>query len=239
VFVCGMGVDPAPVGPDRIVATRRNLLERAGISEANLIIYAGRVSPEKHVDALPHVLGRIDSSPKPTHLFIAGDGPLREDVMRAASAAAPGRVHWIGHINDKGVLAEFLSAADVFLHPNPAEPFGIGPLEAMALGVPLVAPESGGILSSASRQIAWLAPPGVSGLAEALQNCLDNPDERKRRAVKGRLVARQYSWKRAATRFFEAYERVHVMRLSKHERCYGGDSCVLPRSPLSEHSPLR
>ena len=230
VFVCGMGVDAAPVSPGKIADARRDLLQRAGVVEANLIVYAGRVSPEKHVDDLPHVLGQLEGSSTPAHLFIAGDGPLRDDVMRAARSAAPGRVHWIGHVSDKRALAELLSAADVFLHPNPREPFGIAPLEAMALGVPLVAPESGGILSYASRQTAWLAPPGASALAEALQNCLDNPEERKRRALKGRLVARQHTWKRAAGHLFDTYERVHAMRMSEHGRCYGGDSCVLPHS---------
>ena len=239
VFVCCMGVDPVPASPETIAQTRRDLLRRTGVAEANLILYAGRVSPEKHVDRLPSVLGLLEQSPRPAHLFIAGDGPQRDAVMRAAALLAPGRVHWIGHVNDKGALAALVSAADVFVHPNPREPFGIGPLEAMALGVPLVAPSSGGVLTYASRQTAWLASPGIPALAKTLQDCLNNPHERMRRALKGKLVARQYSWTRAAARLFETYERVHAMRTSAVERCHGGDSCVLPHSPLSEHLPLR
>ncbi len=53
------------------------------------------------------------------------------------------------HIRDRESLAAHYASCDVFLHPNPSQPFGIAPLEAMASGLALVEPDSGGILSYA------------------------------------------------------------------------------------------
>ena len=55
-----------------------------------------------------------------------------------AETRVPGRVHFLGHLPDRRQLASLYANADVFVHPNPREPFGIGPLEAMASGLPLV-----------------------------------------------------------------------------------------------------
>ena len=57
-------------------------------------------------------------------------------------------------ISTKKLLADYYANADVFVHPNPKEPFGIAPLEAMASGVPTVAPDAGGILSYATDENA-------------------------------------------------------------------------------------
>ncbi len=62
-----------------------------------------------------------------------------------------------GHVGARETLARLYASCDVFVHPNPREPFGIGPLEAMASGVPLVAPAAGGLLSYANDTNAWLA----------------------------------------------------------------------------------
>ena len=56
-----------------------------------------------------------------------------------------GRVWLCGNL-DRETLATFYASADVFVHPNPREPFGIGPLEAMSSGVPVVMPAAGGVL---------------------------------------------------------------------------------------------
>ena len=65
----------------------------------------------------------------------------------------------MGNVRDRAELAKYYASADVFVHPNPREPFGIGPLEAMASRVPVVSPSAGGVLSYANPTNAWLAEP--------------------------------------------------------------------------------
>ena len=75
---------------------------------------------------------------------------------KTARAARPRARTFLWHL-DRDALAGILANADAFIHPNPREPFGIAPLEAMASGLPLVATETGGVTTYASDETAWLA----------------------------------------------------------------------------------
>ena len=82
-----------------------------------------------------------------------------------------------------------LANADAFIHPNPREPFGIAPLEAMASGLPLVAPSSGGVMSYATEESAWLAPPDPENYARRIQEIFAHPDVRAQKRS-GRSTSR-------------------------------------------------
>jgi glycosyltransferase involved in cell wall biosynthesis len=74
-------------------------------------------------------------------LLIAGDGPARDEIRRAAAALGD-RVVFCGHRDDVMAL---LDAVDVLLHPTLADAFPTVLLEALAAGVPVVASAVGGI----------------------------------------------------------------------------------------------
>jgi alpha-1,6-mannosyltransferase len=215
IHVCSMGVHlPSPLTAAERVSARRDLIERIGGADVPVILYAGRVSPEKNVAVLPAVMAALIRNGSPTHLVIAGDGPLREWLTATMRAAAPGRAHFTGHIADPRTLARYVAVSDVFLHPNPREPFGIAPLEAMAAGTPLVAPDAGGVRSYATCDNAWLASAEPESLAAAVTSVLRGGDDKARKLANAELTARQFVWPAAASRIFETYERVHAARVS-------------------------
>ena len=148
VRVCGMGVDVSVFGPGRRSAgLRARLLRQAGGDERSvLLLYAGRLSPEKNVLLLVETLGELARDAAVDYrLVVAGEGPCAGQLRAQAARLPGGRLHVAGPV-DRETLAAWYASADVFVHPNPHEPFGIGPLEAMASGVPVVAPASGGVI---------------------------------------------------------------------------------------------
>jgi glycosyltransferase involved in cell wall biosynthesis len=104
------------------------------------------------------------------------------------------------------------ASADVFVHPNPREPFGIAPLEAIASGTLVVAPRSGGILSYLDDDNAWLTNPSPEAFATAIQAALENDSERTRRCENARKTAEAMSWKRVTRMWFDLYDEVHRAR---------------------------
>ena len=78
IRVCPRGVDADQFSPDRKSAkVRQELIEKAGIPEDSIILlYAGRISPEKNVGLLPEFMELLaKETDKDYRLLIAGAGP--------------------------------------------------------------------------------------------------------------------------------------------------------------------
>ena len=152
----------------------------------------------------------LRESPGDYRLLIVGDGPERQSLQALAGELLHGNVCFLDHISDRDRLAEVYASCDVFVHPNPREPFGIAPLEAMASGVPLVAPDAGGITSFANATNAWLAQPNATAFAAAVGEALQQDCTRNARVQAGMATAEAHSWDRSAQAYFALYDAVHA-----------------------------
>lgn len=215
VRVGPMGVDLEGFGhARRSDAVRQRLLAAmGGHPDTRLLVYAGRISPEKHILNLPAMLAELVCRGINARLIICGDGPLRATVEQLAARHAPGRLLVLGHVR-RGPLARILASADVFVHPNPHEPFGIGPLEAMASGVPVVLPRAGGVLSYATDGNSWLADPTASGLAQRVCDLLAEPLAAAQRRAQALEDVQRWSWPSAVAAYFRLYDSLDESRRS-------------------------
>jgi phosphatidylinositol alpha 1,6-mannosyltransferase len=211
-----MGVDLADLGPARRCDDLRRRWQCAldDTSDATVwLLYAGRLSPEKNLALLIDTIATLaDDTATDYRLVIAGDGPAGRTLRRAAEHRARGRVFFEGHVPDRQALARIYASCDLFVHPNPREPFGIGPLEAMASGVPLVAPDEGGVLSYATRENAWLARPVGEDFAEAIREAIVPGAARDARIAAAREVAASYGWGVVTAGIFRLYDALHAQR---------------------------
>jgi glycosyltransferase involved in cell wall biosynthesis len=127
-----------------------------------VILYAGRITPEKNVHTLLKIFGVVGKRVSNAHLLVAGDvwegggaqwfnvGTVRfpRTVAKIASRLElpEGRFHRVGH-SDARRMRELYNAADVVVNLtlNPDENFGLGQVEAMACGTPVVGTAWGGL----------------------------------------------------------------------------------------------
>lgn len=213
VYVRHMGVDTITFTPARSNRWRRDRRRAAlGVPPgAPLLVYAGRLSAEKHAHLLLDMMRHLGSTG--ARLLLVGDGPMRDALALRAAAESPGRVHVMPNIADRAELADLFADADLFVHPNPREPFGIAPLEAMAAGVPIVVPDRGGVTSYAGADNAWPAAPNGPALAFAVVNALVDERERVRRRQRALATAAAHAWPAAAAAYFELYDHIVYRRL--------------------------
>ena len=125
------------LSPERLATIpRRDRFTETGIKRAVVI---SRIDPIKRVDLL---LEALASEPELNSLEIriCGTG-WQLDELRDRAAARHPNVHFIGFTEN--APAE-IAAADLLIHLCPEEPFGLAIIEAMAAGVPVLAPDSGG-----------------------------------------------------------------------------------------------
>ena len=195
IWICPMGLD------NRVFSckTRRP-------HTGKRLLYAGRLSTEKNTALLVELIKRL---PGEYLMVIAGDGPQRPWLTEQASHLGPGRIELKPHFPDRNEFAQELADADVFVHPNPREPFGITPLEAMACGVPVVAPRAGGVLSYANSDNAWLCDPTADEFAKAVQSIFADASARERKVSAARSTAQKFDWTVIAARYFQLIDTLH------------------------------
>lgn len=148
-----------------------------------------RLQPEKGVanflKAAAHVAPRFPEA----HFVIAGDGPLRQDLIALAENLGLGdRVHFLGFRSDASALMRSL---DVLVVPSLTEGSPLVTLEAMAAGIPVVASAVGGIPDQVRHyREGLLVPAGDAGaMGDAILALLRNPDRARRLGEAGRRRA--------------------------------------------------
>jgi alpha-1,6-mannosyltransferase len=188
----------------------KNLAEAP--DESHVLLYAGRLAPEKNLPLLVDTMRLLErEAPGAFHMLVAGDGPARLDFERQCQRLLPGAVRVLGHVGDRERLASIYANCDIFLHPNPCEPFGIAPLEAMASGLALVGPNTGGITCYASSDNAWLAEPKAQHFCAAVLAIAADPQAAERKRLAARITAEEYDWVRVTDGFFDLYDQLHAL----------------------------
>ena len=211
IYVCPRGVNAEVFRADRKSdAVKKQMRARAGIPDnAIILLYAGRISPEKNIGLLVEMMKFLAQDSKNDYrLVVAGAGPQEDFLKEETAKNFPGKIIQLGHL-DKETLADYYANCDVFVHPNPKEPFGIAPLEAMVSGAPTVAPDSGGILSYATDENAWLMKPTGAEFAKAVREVVEDPDLRARKVNNAILTALENTREKSTDNLFATYDKMY------------------------------
>ncbi|WP_311703243.1 glycosyltransferase [Streptomyces litchfieldiae] len=180
------GVDPARYPAADGVARRQARAALAAVhalpQRAPLVVCVGRLARQKGQDVLLRAWLRVTARHPGARLAFVGDGPERA-ALRAV--ADPGTL-FTGHTED---TQPWYAAADVVVLPSRWEAMALAPLEAMAVGRPVVLTDVGGASESLPPGHAphCLVPPeDPVALGDALAALLAEPE---RRAALGREAA--------------------------------------------------
>ncbi|MFQ3557783.1 glycosyltransferase family 1 protein [Streptomyces gramineus] len=194
------GVDTVRFRPEfRDEALRREIAPNGEV----IVGYVGRLAPEKQIELLAGVCG-LDG----VKVVIVGDGPSRPHLTEAL----PGAV-FLGRRTGHD-LARIFASFDVFAHTGPFETFCQTVQEAMASGVPVVAPAAGGPIDLVDHgRTGFLVPPRDAGaVREAVASLVADPATRAGFGAAARVTVEGRTWAAVGDQLIQHYEDVLAAR---------------------------
>ena len=170
------------------------------------VLFFGTLEPRKNVGGLLDAWEQLLTGPRLPELVLAG---------RATDEAAPwlerigrppllGTVRHIGYVND-GDRRALYEGARLLVHPSFDEGFGMTVLEAMSLGVPVVASDRGSLPEVLGRAGLQVDPDRPADIANAIARVLGEDGLAESCAAKGVDRARAFRWEHTADLVCDAY----------------------------------
>jgi len=179
--------------------------------DENIVLHVGRLVAEKGIyvtlDAMPLLLEVMPN----VKLIVVGSGPALQDARsKALGQPWSNKVIFTGFVTDE-VRNRLYQVADVAIFPSIYEPFGIVALEAMAVGLPVVASNAGGLAEVVDREETGVVVEAGSpdALAWGIAHVLAQSALSQCRAERAYAKATtEFTWDRIATQTRRVYERL-------------------------------
>lgn len=198
VFKWGRGVDITGFAP----SARDEQLRASWSAEGKPVVgFVGRLAPEKHVERLAALAVRDD-----LQLVVVGDGVDRAKLESVLPSAV-----FTGELHGPELAAAYASM-DVFVHPGEHETFCQAVQEAMASGLPVIAPDAGGPRDLVAPYRTGLLLP-VNEFESALPASVEHLiAERSRYSVAARRSVLTRTWPAICDELIGHYEAVQGLR---------------------------
>ncbi|HEY8498580.1 MAG TPA: glycosyltransferase [Limnochordales bacterium] len=183
------------------------LRARLGLDPATpVVVHVGRLAREKNMPVLVQALRLILAGMEGCHAVVVGGGPFLAQLRQAAREPAfAGRLHVVGPVPPEAV-PRYLAGASLFLTASTTETQGLVAVEAMAAGLPVVAPAAGGLPDVVTDGLhGVLTEPQPAALAEAALALLADAPRRQAMARRARERAGQFDVESTTGRLLEAY----------------------------------
>jgi hypothetical protein len=181
------------IGPDREVA-----------------LFVGRVAHEKNIDLLVHMADRLRHQRPKFLLLVAGEGPALQHLQNLVGRLGLQEyVRFIGYLDRARSLLDCYSAADVFVFGSTTETQGLVLLEAMAMGLPVVAiPAMGARDILQPQQGCRCTTEDPDRFAEDVAAVLADAGSRRVLGEQAKAYAQDWSAPATATRLAQFYHRI-------------------------------
>lgn len=200
VRVWPQGVDSRLFHPDKASEEWRAKLSN-GHPEDKLLLYVGRLAPEKHIERLRV----IPESLPGTRLAIVGDGPARKNLE---SQFAGTQTVLTGLLKGEELAGAYASA-DAFLFPSTTETLGMAMNEALASGLPVVAARSGAtheVVGEGENGLLY-EPGSEASLLSILEEIFSDESRRRAMSLNARAAAEERSWEESTHTLRDYYEQ--------------------------------
>ena len=226
-------VPTAIPAPPYVLARPAETRQEFGLPpDARILLYVGRLAPEKNLDLLLRAFALVMGKTSDTYLVLAGSGNSRRALEnRARVLGIHRRTRFAGFLS-RTKLDPLYQAADVFLFPSKTETQGLAVGEALAAGLPCVVVDAGGAPEAIRNGgDGFLVEDRAEAMAARALALLADPALHRRLAEEARRGAAARVPEAVGGRIITLYEELIAAR----KKPAGGNQNITPGS--SEQSP--
>lgn len=214
-----MSVVPYPIELPRMT-------QPASQSGGRVLLYTGRIAPEKGIGLLLAAFERFRSNETSRDWRLRIVGPWKEEhggggdrylqKLKQDSQSISNYIDWVGPIFDKDQLAKEYASATLFCYPSIAEKgetFGLAPLEAMSHGCPAIVSDLAcfrDFIKHGSNGAVFdhRGPDPEQALSQALASMASSDGDIAELGRQARSTAEKYSCDRVADLYLEDFRKV-------------------------------
>lgn len=171
------------------------------------ILSLGTLVPRKNIQLTLKALSLLCADSKFSKdidlCIVGGDGWGDSQELALSEAAQNPRIHMLGYLPYEE-LPFIYACAEVFVYPSIYEGFGIPPLEAQAMGCPVIVSNASSLPEVVSDSAVQVDPNNPAALAEAIKLLISDRAKRKELIQKGHENIKRFSWRKSAERILKA-----------------------------------
>ena len=170
------------------------------------ILYVGAIGIHKNIMGILSAYQML-SHEIPYNLVLAGpqDSAWESAKRFVVEKKLSGRVHFLGHVNETGKLADLYNGADLFVFPSFYEGWTSPPLEAMACGTPVITSNCSSIPETVGNAAVQIHPENTEELAYEMERVLSDETLQSDLIKKGFDHIASHTWEKAASKLIHVF----------------------------------
>lgn len=165
--------------------------------KAYQIVYTGNLYPHKNIGVLISAVERLQINLK----IICARSVFEKRLPKSEY------VEYLGRLSDEEMVKVYKNS-QVFVFPSLIEGFGLPGLEAMAVGLPVIAANASCLPEIYGDAALYFDPHDVNDLISKIQSVLSDKNLVKSLTQKGKQQVKKYSWAKMAKQTWEIYQNV-------------------------------
>lgn len=175
------------------------VLAQHGLAHGRYVLAVSSLSPYKNFELVARALALLGDAP----FEVVVAGATDPHVFGSLPKATLGRLKLVGYVSD-AQLRSLYEHAGLFVFPSRYEGFGLPPIEAMALGCPVIAARTAAVPEVCGEGALYFSPDDAEELASLMRRLMARPHELNALRERGAARAQLHRWGAAARAHLEA-----------------------------------
>ncbi len=174
-----------------------------------LLVYTGRLAPEKNLDFLLESFDGVAETLENVHLLLVGGGLSQEKLEeKAANLDASDRIHFVGHV-DYEQMPGYLHMCDAFVTASVSEVHPLSVIEAMGAGLPVLGIHSPGVGDTVEDGITgFLSTEHLAAFTAKMTRLCIQTNLRNKMGAAAAKASTRYAMERTTKMIIDIYEKI-------------------------------